>query len=62
MIPSMNKLAVRMFLEHGSLLFYFFKKTAEKNCKDTLNMRVEGKQSFPRLYKFAARMFLEQFF
>ena len=60
MIPSLYKFAVRMFLEHDSLLFYFFKTTSEKICKDTQKLRVEGKQSFPNLYKFAARIFLEQ--
>ena len=60
MIPSSYKFAVRMFLEHGSLLFNFFKTTSEKTSKDTQKLRVERKQSFPSLYKFAARMFLEQ--
>ena len=60
MIPSLYKFAVRIFLEHGSLLFYFFKRTPEKSCKGTQKLRVKRKQIFPSLYKFAARMFLEQ--
>ena len=60
MIPSLYKFAVSMFLEQGSLLFYFFKTTPEKTCKDTEKFRVEIKQSFPSWNKFAARMFLKQ--
>ena len=60
MIPCLYTCAVRTFLEHGSLLIYFSKTTPDKTCKDTQKLRVERKKSFPGLYKFAARIFLEQ--
>ena len=60
MIPSLYKFAVRTFLKHGSLLFYFFKTTPEKTFEDTQKMKVGRKQIFPSWSKIFSMHFLEQ--